>query len=285
METHEPSPDPSEESAASCGGAGPARFAFEPFIRRVFLACLIAEALLVLLDYVINYLHGVDDDSIRKIFNVAREESIPTWFATLQAAGVGLVLFLIYRVHRRSGERRRSRAGWLVLSGFFVFISMDDAAVIHERVGSAMGRFLEEGNPEDVPAWLKPLGELPSYNWQTYVMPLFAAVGVFLLVFVWKRMGRYDLRRYMILGLSVFVLAIGLDFLEGMDGLYDGWADRLKVREYTVSHYFKVTEETLEMVGTTLFLVGFLKYLARVSDGLRIEVRRAPGEAVDIDVS
>ena len=68
-------------------------------------------------------------------------------------------------------------------------------------------------------------------------------------------------------GLSCFGVAVGMDFLEGLDGIYESIAQSAGVDTYTVSHTSKVIEETLEMMGTTAFFYCFASQLATALSG------------------
>ena len=74
-------------------------------VRTVFIVAVAAELLWVILDGFINYAHWIDDSSVRKIFNVAREESLPTWFAVVQTLAVGIVAFLLARRAKHDGAK------------------------------------------------------------------------------------------------------------------------------------------------------------------------------------
>ncbi|NNE12828.1 MAG: hypothetical protein HKN41_11370, partial [Ilumatobacter sp.] len=58
--------------------------------RAAIVAAIVAELALLVLNYVFNFFDITGDISIRRIFNIAREQSIPTFFASLQAVAVGL---------------------------------------------------------------------------------------------------------------------------------------------------------------------------------------------------
>ena len=64
---------------------------------------------------------------------------------------------------------------------------------------------------------------------------------------------------------------MGLDVLEGVPeygpaGMLDILSDE---GSYAVTHYLKVTEEFLELLGGTCFLVAFLRHLAASAPNLR----------------
>ena len=47
---------------------------------------------------VFNFLDVTNHISIRRIFNVAREESLPTWYASLQALLVSVTAWALWRI-------------------------------------------------------------------------------------------------------------------------------------------------------------------------------------------
>lgn len=246
-----------------------------PLVRKLAFLCLGTIAALLVLDYVFTFRKVIDDDSIGKITNIAREESIPTWFSATQALCAGLTAFACVWVLRLRGAARSTLAGWLVLGLFFVWMAVDDSAVFHERVGSALGRAFRD-DPSAAPPGVRWLLELPTYSWQIFIAPLFAAMGIFILTFLWRQLGRFRMRRWLVAALALYATAMAIDWMEGVDDLYENTAARLGFEDYTVSHYFKVTEETLEMLGTTTFLVTFLRFLTRQTVGLRVLIKGPP---------
>ena len=73
----------------------------------------------VFFDYHLNYAALVDIGAIRRMFNIAREDSLASWFGTTQTLMCGLTLWLIYASARQRGTTPRRRAGWLTLAIFF----------------------------------------------------------------------------------------------------------------------------------------------------------------------
>jgi hypothetical protein len=120
----------------------------------------------------------------------------------------------------------------------------------------------------------------PSYSWHAFIAPLFGLFGLGILAFLWMRFWRHRLLRWIIAGFGCWALAQGMDFVEGLEqagALYDWMQATFAVdRRYGVTHSWKVVEEVLEMLGTTLLWVGFLKYLATAADGLQIRLRYPP---------
>ena len=68
----------------------------------VFYTCLAIIFLLVVADYVFNYWDLLDDRSFRRIWNIARENSIPTWASSMLAHLLAVTVFAIAAVLRKS---------------------------------------------------------------------------------------------------------------------------------------------------------------------------------------
>lgn len=230
-------------------------------VKRVFRACLTAELILVFLDLTLNYAELVSSRSLQKIFNLAHEQSLGTWFSVLQMAVAGMVLLALAMSALRLGQRSAACA-WGIFSGFFLYLSADDAAKIHERVGSFVDKAVSSNEqPVAVLGFLQ--GIFPSYAWQWVFAPFFIAMGCALLYFVWVRLPTTRLRFTLLGAFACWGVAVILDFIEGIDGLFQQWAAYLEVKTYTVSHPILVLEEFLEMLGATLFLCVFVDCLVR----------------------
>jgi len=232
-----------------------ARHAAHQLIR----AFLVFEALLVILDLLFNVYDVAGDISIRRIFNPAREESLPTWFSAMQALVVGCVAYLIAAARRRQG---RSMVGWILVGTFFVYLSADDSAAIHERLGSAIERALGAQ-------------DLPTYAWQIFIAPVLALALLASAAYAWRHV-QPRLRPLIIAGLACFAISQGLDFVEGMEKIVDtidALGDTYASNAYLISHAPRLLEEWLEMLGTTAFLAAFLNAFVDKVDGVRLELR------------
>lgn len=246
----------------------------QKWITTIFIACVFAEFALVALDYIFNYLDALDDKQFRRIWNVARENSIPTWFSSIQAQllGVTVILIALVQKHRISVVKTW---GWILIGLFFLFIGIDDFAEIHEKLGGVLERMASNEN-SDEGAIVGILLKNPSFSWHTFIAPIFALCGLAIALFLWMEFWKLNLFRYLFFGFGCWIFAQSLDFLEGLDGIDDYYKliqDYFAIeREYFVTHTFKVVEEYLEMLGTTLLWVGFLSYFSHVADGLKFEL-------------
>jgi hypothetical protein len=220
-------------------------------------AFLVAGALLfAIMDYVGNRSGWVGASSLRRLFNVGREDSLHNFTAAVQelaVAGVALVAYL----HARRTETRWVRFEWGVTFAIFAWIGFDDGALIHERVGSAVS----DG-----------VAFFPSYAWQVIFVPVFT-VGLAVAFHVLARTRKAPWTRTLFLcGFSCYVIATGFDYVEGRDGAFDTVASTLDVAWGTVSHYSRVIEEFFEDLGASLFLVTLLRHLLYTVPSFRLSV-------------
>lgn len=240
----------------------------------IFWICIISIALLVVADYVFNYEDILDDRSFRRIWNVAREQSIPTWFSSIQAQLLGVTVMLIGWVQSASIARYKTVI-WYLIGLFFLWVGIDDFAAIHEKLGGVLERLAEEGENSAVTELML---KNPSFSWHTFIAPFFALCGLGIVAFLWLAFWRLRLAHFLVLGFGCWVVSQGIDFIEGLEragDIYDWVRATLNIRSsYGVTHLIKVIEETLEMLGTTLLWVGFLRYLAHASDGLHLKLQR-----------
>lgn len=228
------------------------------FVRMLFVWLLAGELLFVLVDYVFNRSHWIDSVDLRHLFNIAREDSLHNFVSSVQnlaVAGVVLVLYL----HARRTAIRRLRFEWGVAFAFFLWLGLDDGSAIHERVGSALE---------------SELSFFPSYAWQIVFVPIFAAAALVTLHVVWSQRRVPWTLALFVGGLACFVLGVVLDYVEGREGLFDDISSGLGIDYSTVSHYNRVLEEFVEDLGSTFFLLTFLRLLLVTAAPLRLLVRQ-----------
>lgn len=233
------------------------------FLWVVFLACLIVEIALVYLDLTVNWWRWSESGAMRRLFNITREDGLASWFMVSQTLAAAIVAWAIFIVLRRQRAAAPRRIGWFVVAAFFTYLCIDDGAMVHERIGTTFK------NSAGV-------GMYPSYAWQYVLLPFFAIMGAFVLYFLWREMPRTADRARVAAAIGFFVLAVGLDFLEGMDEGYRWLTGAAGWRADTVRHFSKSLEEFLEMVGMSVFLVTFIGHLAAVSP--RLEMRFVDGD-------
>lgn len=258
----------------------------------VFLVCVAIEIILVLLDYHLNYGRGTEIGALRRLFNNTREDGLGSWFAVTQTTLVALTLWLVVAVARRMHSRGVA-LGWVILALFFSYMALDDGAMVHERVGTA---FKELHRQEGAASWRgRVLAAFPTYAWQLVFVPVFGALGIFMLAFLWRQLVEPWARLSVVAALGCFALAVGLDFVEGLEpdhpwnlhawlarGLDLEAFSRARFRRgafHAVGHFSRSLEETLEMFANTLLWCVFLQYLTGSVRELRIRFVHGAGTA------
>ena len=157
-------------------------------------------------------------------------------------------------------------------------MAVDDGAQLHERFGSTFKALREDAGSN--------LDFFPSYAWQVFFGPVFVLLGLFLLGFLlYELHSRHD-RMLVLLALSGLVLAVTLDFVEGLDeghawDLYTLIAERYDLEQValdrfgetaydTLRHFSKSIEEAIEMLALTLLWLVFLRHLGSITDEIRV---------------
>ena len=254
---------------------------FARIARWVLVGGLLWEIAFVLLDYHVNYGRLVTVGAIRRLTNIAREDGLASWFGTTQTLLVALTAWGLLLLVRASHAPRWRQAGWLVVAGTFTYMAVDDGAQLHERLGS-LSSVLLEGSESSV------LTVFPSYAWQVLFVPLFGLVGLILAVFFWYELRDRAALRLVLAALVCFVVAVGLDFIEGLDAdhpwnLYTWITTRTDLSAFTTArfrhtpydtleHFSRSLEESLEMLANTLLWVTFLRHVPSVASDVHVRL-------------
>lgn len=223
-------------------------FVFDAII--VFFGCWIAIA-------------GRPSYTASALFNLDVENSLAVWWSSSKLLLVALLLAMVAFAGGRSGWPNLPA---LLAAGFVLLMSCSETANIHgllqiivsDRLGISGGRH----GPADMPVVI------------TLVMIPALLLGAYLLVSATRLIRQVsDGKALVILGFAIIMTgAIGLDMMRGMlTDLYI--ADRL----------LPAAEESLEIIGSTVMLVGTAKVLLSIArltlEPLRAGVAGAPGHA------
>jgi len=184
-----------------------------------------------------------------KVFNVDREANIPTWYASSLLLLCSILLLSIS--YARKIDADRYFLHWRALSIIFLYLSIDEAASIHEMA-------------------IRPLRSALSasgFFYFTWVVPAAAFVLIFVLVY---RRFLADLpvktRRLFLLAGTLYVGgALGVELVGGrhMD-LYGG--------QNVMFAFITTVEELLEMLGVVVFIFALLSYISAYLKDVRVHV-------------
>jgi hypothetical protein len=244
-------------------------------VRNLVLICAAIEITLVLLDAFLNVERMASSRAIRRLVNITREDALPSFFGVTQTVIVALLLWGLYALARRQPERGREALGWLLLAVFFTYLAIDDGSKMHERVGTAFRTFTKG---EDAAAWGDRLwGFFPSYAWQVILGPMFALMGLFLVLFLNRVLATRGQFALAMAAVALLAAAVGLDFVEGVEGGHQWIEEALGASPYKVRHYSKSLEETIEMFAMTLFLAVFALQAAATAPVITLRLKNDSG--------
>lgn len=262
------SPAPSPPSLDS-SGAAPARAALQAEARRlaaelarprhritirvrhVMTVLWIAVALVVSLSLVQDVLiflvpeTGFTDRIYR--LDLDTEQSLPTWFSSGLMLICALTLVAIYLRVRQQGFYKA--LPWLLLSGAFFLLSLDEAISLHELLSAAIGARVDNTG-------------LFYFVW---TVPALILCLIGLACFLPFILSFRSLDRVLLLGSAIVFLsgAVGVEMLGGMEAETGGIAT-LRYR------LLSTIEETLEFSGLLLFLLFLLRRLREDHNRLTI---------------
>jgi hypothetical protein len=181
------------------------------------------------------------------LLDLEQEGNLPSWYSSTTLLLCSLLLLQIGQTKRLAGDRYA--AYWLGLAAIFFFLSVDEAAGIHELSGEPLIRVL------NLPRWL----------WAGWVIlgGLFVlVVGVIFFRFL-AHLPAKTRAQFLVAGAIYLGGALGMEtFAAGH--LYRDGADLV----YKLA--MVAPEEFLEMMGIVLFLYALSSYMAAEAIEVRV---------------
>ena len=189
---------------------------------------------------------------VLQLFHLDTDANLPTYFSAMLLLASALALGSSARLIRESEE---PWFPWAALAVGFLLLSIDEVAMMHERVGM----ILKNLSPE-----VDSLGGFLNYKWVLVGIPVTVAVAFAFLPWFLTLRPRLKLL-FAVSGTLFLGGAIGVEMINGYI------AD---TRGTLSTAYVLVTavEESLEMFGAALFLYALLEDLQRRRARLTFEV-------------
>lgn len=236
---------------------------------------VLIEINLVLLDFVFNHLKLIDFKPIRQLFNMELEGSLANWVSSIVYLSVGISLWLVTFQSKYILKQKFKSIIWSLIALFFTYLSVDDGASIHERVGTTLKLFYDkyEWNPKHKLLHYV-INEFPSYYWQVIFIPILAISSIFILLFLWKELKSFKI--FLFVGFAFFIMAFAqaLDYLEGIRYTYPLIENNFNFNPKTIRHYSKVFEEFLEMFGMTILMSVFTNHFLSGISSLQLTLKK-----------
>jgi hypothetical protein len=206
---------------------------------RFFVYLIAFELLLVILN-----LLPIPSVTIVRLLDLDGEFNLPTWFSSSQLL---LLAFTALVAWKLDSGRWLDRHGWLLLGLLFLYLSVDETAIIHESFGAAATKQFHW-------TWWG------DNFWVIVFWPLIL-IGIASLVFVfWRKLKQRRAALFAsILGSGLWILALCLEVLEK-------WLVSNSSLSGLGGKLLMVNEEFCEMAGATILWLAVSKWVqARVS--------------------
>lgn len=178
------------------------------------------------------------------LFNVGEESSISTWFSQLVLLSAALICGVVAYVKSKLKEKYVFQ--WILVGVAFLFLSIDEVAVIHEQLISAL-----ENN-----------GVSGGTSWYIYAAIVVTVLGVLLVRFWWF----LPRKTKWLLVLSAIVYLVGAVVLDVVGGKFVG-------QGFLHEGLIVGAEEFVEMIGASLFVYVLLDYAATTKHVVGIKLQ------------
>ena len=167
-------------------------------------------------------------------FHVDKEANIPTWFSASILLLISSSAMIISVLKEKSPKTFLSdRIFWLITSITFAFLSLDELAQIHEIID---------------------VGSKHQLKWVLFYIP-FAAIFLILCLYYFLVISKDKALSSYFLGGFIILIAGGM----GME-LISSYLEL----SYIINILIRTTEEGLEMLGTSIILLGCLHELNNI---------------------
>jgi hypothetical protein len=178
-------------------------------------------------------------ESLTRLWFLDYEANIPTWFSSSILLMAALLLGVIAVAKRRLSDPFALQ--WGILAALFLYLSLDEAAIIHEMAIMPLRMAFQ-------------LGGIFYYGW---VIP--ALVAVLILLWLYRKFLSHlpppTRIGFIIAGVVYVGGAVGVEVISGLYAEQYG--------EVGIVYDLIITcEEVLEMLGIVLFIYALLSYLS-----------------------
>ncbi len=211
-------------------------------ITKIILSLIGIEIMFVAI-YAIDFVNVHPSWQFCELFDLDRESNIPTWFSTFQLLMIGLISLSV--CIQKNYSLPPSKAGLLTFGAGFIYLSIDEASAIHEKITYTFHDNL-----------LVPYFDGVHGIW----IVVYGAIGLTLLtifhrdvIAVWKSLRRESI--IFIVGIIIYLIGAA-----GAETITFFHIDKSNPTLYTMEVIF---EEFFEMLGASLLLCGTLHFATK----------------------
>jgi len=217
-------------------------------LRRICQAMIAGTALLILVTLVTDLGFEFEHPHLNRVmmlFDLKLEGNIAVWFSSTLLVVTGIAaLFIAAQMPTRP---RHFNLAWMLAALFFIGLSVDETAQLHEAVGRMFTREVVA-----VP-WLTP-GAGADFGWLVALTPFILAFLAVMMIVSRSLRPHPPSYRLAVAGLGCWIGVLLAEFIQA------------QLRQLSMERSVQgVIEEGLEIVGTNLFLASFLTFLRYTS--------------------
>lgn len=184
-------------------------------------------------------------------FDVNSEANLTTYYSVTMAMLSAFLLFII--AYFKNAAKDKYRIHWAALAGFLLYISMDDASVIHEKSSKYLKGF------SDLGGWFE-------YKW---VFIGLVVIGILAIAFFqfWLHLDNKYKALFLASAAMFFGGAVGTEMLGGH------WAYSNGSKNFTYV-LFNTLEQSLQYAGLILLAFSLLLYIKTYFPLFSVSARR-----------
>lgn len=195
---------------------------------------------------------GIGSYRFNSLFYLNEESNIPTYFSGLNLLLASLLSFLLSKDYDSS--KRTNPMFWILLTIVFIFLSFDEVAMFHERIYRITLFFTE--NFETPLVWYVPYGIL-------------TIGGV---IFLLKDFLSLDISSKKIIAASGLIFISGAIGMEHFSNNCNAFMDT--ICSLNLLFVLASLEESLEMIGISLFNFALVRILSGKSKYINLEISK-----------
>lgn len=203
-----------------------------------YIIVLIPNIVVIIIKLNYNYTDIRGMKSIMNLFDFDREANFPTLYSFIILFFCAILLFNIANAKKTIGSEYYY---WLGLAFIFLFLSIDEITMLHERTSEPLRRLLGTSGVLFF-AWIIPYG-----------LALIVFVALYLRFLI--KLPKKIMFLFIVSGVIYVTGAIGLEIFGGMEANLQGYESVLFYILYTC-------EESFEMFGGIIFIYTLLSYMA-----------------------
>jgi len=178
------------------------------------------------------------------------EVNLPTFYSSFLLLASALLLGIISWLKER---RSRYRGSWIALSAIFFYLAVDESTKLHELLTKPIRDGLHTGG-------------IFLYAWVIVAVPLLIILGILLLPFI-LNLPRKTKRFFLLAAVLYVGGALGFEMISG------GFISQFGI-DNIFYLFLSTVEETLEIIGLTVFIYALLDYIGTHFDQQTLTITR-----------